>query len=316
MKKAVWVAMASVLLTAGCGGDRAERERLARQLADAERRAHEARVELERMRQQKEELSAAIARVNKELMATITSESAAQDELVEARSEKERLARNLAKAKDTSGPVLESAKTVETLTRNEKALKEWVAVLNAELAQARSERDALQQKIGPLETASRDVQAKLAAKDQEHLQAMARVAVVEQQLRDRQVELEKERKARESALPSPSAEDGSRRSAYGKRELVYPGLMFPVWFNARAGETLRWSWKLLEVPADLPSDAVEFFVVGPDGARAFSGRGGGEKRSDEVGFKVPADGRWTLVWANRHTAMLIFQYSVIVVPAK
>lgn len=218
---------------------------------------------------------------------------AAKQAQAEAQKAKDALAAEVAKAKQE----IDAAKQAQADAQKAKdALAAEVAKAKQDLdaARAANTNEGLTKQIAELGGRLKDVETKAAAKDQEAAQAKAaaeaaaaKAAALEQQLKQQQTQ------------PLAAALD---RLAYGGKETLSPYLMLPLSFNAKKGETLKWSWSVTEGPKDLSADALEFFVVGPDGSKAYAVRAGWQKKDDKGTLAATADGRWTVVWSNRHPA--------------
>ncbi len=285
----------AILLAAafsGCGEepkDDPEKLRLKEQIQHME-------LQLARVRADKTALNADLDRLKGELRDALSAEAVAAESLAAARAEKVKIATRLTEA-------LESARSSESYARSSeknaselRSMQRRMRMLEDEIKTLQAERQALQTKVATLEKGSRDALALMVEKDQKLADALARVKVLES--RDTTAEMQS-------------------RLARGKKTALTPGTPHAVAFEAREGETLRWIWAIVKGPEDLTSESIEFHITGPDKVRIYSTRAGLEKRGDDGGVRVGAEGQWTIDWVNKHASgEVLIQYAVYVIPVK
>jgi hypothetical protein len=272
-----------ILMLAACG-DREESDRLRSELASARDREAAAVTALAQAQKEREALAAEVDSLREKLEAVKTARADAERERDRVQEAGDRLAAHLAGSLETRKRVLAAGAAAE---------QEKKHAVEMALENSRAEREVLERKVESLEARVKDLEASLDAKDQELTRVRAQADRVQAQA------------------------DAFRRLLPGKKAVLTPDLILPVSYDARKGETLRWSWAVVEAPEDLDDEAVEFYVLSPGGGRAYSVRAGRKKVWDEGGIRLDADGIWTAVWANRHpTARITIQYTVLVVPAR
>lgn len=266
---------------AGCGNE-AEMNALKTNLARVQQEADFARQDLAKAKQGLDAAKAALADAEKAGGEARKGLEAATVELAKTREE------------------IQASRAAQDTLRKEKD------DLSAGLAQAKQEAEAarkaadiepLQRLIAELKGRVQELERQVAAKDQEIAQAKG---------------------AAPSAQSLSAAEPAafSTRLAYSGSEPLGPSLLLPVTFMARKGEILKWSWTVANAPSGLVADAIDFSVVGPDQTRAYSTQGGWQKKEDRGSFAATADGRWTVVWTNRHPAEpFTIQYEATLTPA-
>lgn len=253
---------------AGCGRSEEEFKALEGQLAKTRGDAAQ-----ERDKAQKE-LDAAKA-------ATAAADQAREEALkkaAETQKQVEATMKDLARAADE----LKAAQTAHAAAQKERdEIKSQLAGMAKSVEEAKA-----------AGSAAAELQAKLAAKEQEIAQAKSAAESAAAKI----AKLEEEVSAvhRTEALGT--------RLGYKGKETLQPYLVLPLTFNAKKGETLSWSWSVTEAPAGLTADALDFAVVGPDQTKAYGAHAGWQKKDDKASLTAPAEGRWTVVWSNRHPA--------------
>ncbi|MGH7150909.1 MAG: hypothetical protein ACREIU_09435 [Planctomycetota bacterium] len=247
-----------------------------------------------------------------------------QADLEGARKDASRLSGELSssnRAKDEAARrATESEGKAASLERELIAARDGLAAKEAALATAEQERGRVAEELGRAKSAADAGEKRLA-------DASTRMKQLETALQTRESEVSRARADAEEArrkldallaqapAPAPSASDALSRLAGAGTEEVPPYQVLPLTFQAKRGEKILWAWSIVEGPADLAADVLDFSICGPDRAKAHGVLAGVEKKGDEGTLEIPTDGRWTVVWSNRHpSATFAVRFDVSVKP--
>ncbi|HET6201193.1 MAG TPA: hypothetical protein VFI25_00160 [Planctomycetota bacterium] len=220
----------------------------------------------------------------------------------------------------------EAAKKAADLETKAGALEKDLAAARSDAASKQAALDAaLKEKAAAAEELTRAKTA-AAAGEKRAADAGERVRALESSLRVREDEAAKARaeaaeaaekvRSLEAAAPAARPSDEGSRLSSAATEEVPPCQVLPITFQAKKGERLVWVWSITAAPADLGVDVLDFSISGPDRTKAHGVLAGVEKKGDEGTLEIPADGRWTIVWSNRHpAAKFTVRYEVSLKPA-
>jgi hypothetical protein len=255
---------------AGCGPSKEEFEAAKASLADTQTRLSRSEDEGAKLRQ--DLATADQARADAEAKVSDLEKKVSTNEA------------DLARAKES----LRSAEGAAAAARQEKEKG------TADLAKATSGLQTAEKQASEFREKVRTLEASLSEKENAmaRLQSEAEAAVAKAR------DLENQR-----GQPTPAAAgapDALGRLSYSGTEAVLPYLVLPLSFQAKKGEVLRWTWTIVDAPADLASEALDFVVIAPDGTKADQARAGVEKKEGTGTVTIPAEGRWTILWWNRH----------------
>ena len=221
-----------------------------------------------------------LAKAREDLSKTREGLTAAERARTDAQQKASALEPDLAKARED----LKAAETREAAAREEK--DKLASDLKADLARA----EGLYKELADTKGRVQDLQATIARKDQEVAQLRAEAASAFAKAGEL-----------EHQMKQPAGDqDLLARLSYAGTESIPSYQLLPLSFVAKKGEVLNWSWTVTATPANLSADALDFSVVGPDQLKAYGVRAGLEKKEDRESLTLPADGRWTVVWSNRH----------------
>ncbi len=255
----------------------------------------------------------------------------AQADLDGARKDASRLEGNLSSAnrakEEASRRASESEAKAGTLENELAAARDGLASKEEALATAEQERARVAEELGRAKTAADAAERRLADGATRTKQLETALQQLETALQEREAEVSRARADAEEArrkldallaqppAPAPSASDALSRLASEGTEEVPPYQVLPLTFQAKKGEKILWAWSIVEGPADLAADCLDFSICGPDRAKAHGVLTGAEKRGDEGTIEIPSDGRWTVVWSNRHpSATFAVRFDVSVKP--
>ncbi len=245
----------------------------------------------------------------------------AQADLESAKKDASRLSGDLSSANRAKDEASRRASELETragsLEKELAAARDGLTAKEAALAAAEKERARVAEELGRAKTAADAGEKRLA-------DAAARTKQLETALQQRESEVVKARADAEEARrrleelraqpPAPASDSLSRLAGEGTEE-VPPYQVLPLTFQAKKGEKILWAWSIVEGPADLAADCLDFSICGPDRAKAHGVLAGAEKKGDEGTLEIPSDGRWTVVWSNRHpSATFAVRFDVSVKP--
>jgi hypothetical protein len=291
----------AALALAGCG--KKEIEQLKGDLGRTQGQLQQAQDALAKVQREKDAQGAEMGDLKQLLR---SAKDAAKMAETQAQYDKESLTEELGKLKKDLQAANDAAKAAQASAEAAKGAAPKAADPAAAAAadKARADAEALAKQVEDLKRKEKDLQDRLAAKVTEAEQARTASAALEKQAQDAQAKAD---------LASAAQRE---RLCFTGKEALSPNLAMPLTFNARKGETFKWGWTVAEAPPELAVEALDFMIVGPDGAKAHGVRAGVEKKGDEGSLAATADGRWTAVWQNRHpSAPFTINYTVSLEPS-
>ncbi len=245
----------------------------------------------------------------------------AQADLESAKKDALKLSGDLSAANRAKDEASRRASETETrassIEKELAAARDTITAKESALAAAEQERARVAEELGRAKSAADASEKRLA-------DGAGRTKQLETALQQRESEVTRARSDAEEARrkleallaqpPAPASDALSRLAGEGTEE-VPPYQILPLTFQAKKGERIRWSWSIVEGPADLAAEVLDFTVCGPDRAKAHGVLAGAEKKADEGTLEVTADGRWTVAWSNRHpSAAFTVRFDVSVKP--